>query len=361
MGRLTCIAFIACASLGAADERARNVILFLGDAGGLPVLNAAAAYKGKPQSLFIHRMPYIGLSDTSTASAWVTDSAAGMSAIVTGQKTQGGVISQSATAVRGKQDGDILPTILEYAEEHGLSTGVITNDKVTGATPAACYSHSNDRSKSGEIFAQLLKPRAGDGVDILIGPGGKVLEEAAAVTGSPVEPPLRAQGYKIARSLDDFQPDVRRAIVLLESDEFDLEAAVSRAIKVLSRNPKGYFLMVECDVHTNKMKLGLDRFLLLDRMIEQTARTVGQDTLVVFTADHSFDTRVRAGRIGEPVLPAEGVVEKRPAIRMDDGHAGEEVVVAAQGPGAERVKGFFPNTRVFEIMMAAYGWKPKAR
>jgi alkaline phosphatase len=31
--------------------------------------------------------------------------------------------------------------------------------------------------------------------------------------------------------------------------------------------------------------------------------------------------------------------------------------VAAQGPGAERVKGFFPNTQLFRIMMAAYGWK----
>jgi alkaline phosphatase len=355
------IALFVCASICAAEERAKNLILFLGDAGGIPVLNAAAAYKGKPQSLFIHRMPYIGLSDTSTATAWVTDSAAGMTAIVTGQKTQGGVLSQSAAAVRGKQDGEILPTILEYAEEHGLSTGVITNDKVTGATPAACYSHSNDRGKSGEIFAQLLKPRAGDGVDVLIGPGGKVLEEAAAVNGSDVEPALRAKGYKVLKTLEEFQPDGGRAIVLLNSDSFDLEAAVSRAIKILSRNPKGYFLMVECDVHTNKLKLGLDRFLLLDRMIEQTAHTVGKDTLVIFTADHSFDTRVRNGRIGEPVLPAEGVVEKKPALRMDDGHAGEEVLVAAQGPGAQRVKGFFPNTQVFRIMMAAYGWKPKAR
>ena len=43
---------------------------------------------------------------------------------------------------------------------------------------------------------------------------------------------------------------------------------------------------------------------------------------------------------------------------MDNGHTGEEVVVAAQGPGAEAVHGFFPNTQLFHIMMAAYGWKP---
>jgi alkaline phosphatase len=42
---------------------------------------------------------------------------------------------------------------------------------------------------------------------------------------------------------------------------------------------------------------------------------------------------------------------------MDSGHTGEEVVVAAQGPGAGRVRGFFKNTDLFRIMMAAYGWK----
>jgi alkaline phosphatase len=38
-------------------------------------------------------------------------------------------------------------------------------------------------------------------------------------------------------------------------------------------------------------------------------------------------------------------------------HAGEEVLVAAEGPGAERVHGFLSNTDLFRIMMAAYGWK----
>jgi alkaline phosphatase len=33
------------------------------------------------------------------------------------------------------------------------------------------------------------------------------------------------------------------------------------------------------------------------------------------------------------------------------------VLVAAHGPGAQLVKGFMPNTRIFEIMLAAWGWK----
>ncbi len=38
-------------------------------------------------------------------------------------------------------------------------------------------------------------------------------------------------------------------------------------------------------------------------------------------------------------------------------HTGEEVLVAAQGPGAERVRGYLANTDLFGIMMDALGWK----
>ena len=110
--------------------------MFLADAGGIPVIAAASLHAhGAPNKLFMQQLPHVGLSDTSTASQIVSDSAAGMTAIVTGQRTHNGVIAQSAATVRGKQDGEALKTILEYAEEHGLSTGVISNDSLTGATP----------------------------------------------------------------------------------------------------------------------------------------------------------------------------------------------------------------------------------
>src|SRR5687767_8368987 len=116
------------ASSEAAPKRAKNIILFLADAGGLPTISAASLHGyGDAQKLFVQSWPNIALSDTSTASSWVTDSAAGMTAIVTGVKTHNGVISQGADTIRGKQDGARLKTILEYAEEHGLSTGVLSN------------------------------------------------------------------------------------------------------------------------------------------------------------------------------------------------------------------------------------------
>ena len=104
--------------------------------------------------------------------------------------------------------------------------------------------------------------------------------------------------------------------------------------------------------------------------IERTAAQAGGDTLLLFTADHSFDVRVRGGQPGQALLEgfeaaeAKRIEEKRrdiriPAVRMDNGHTGEEVLVAAQGPGAERVRGYLDNTDLFNVMMDALRWKPK--
>ena len=165
---LTCSAWSA--------DRAKNVILFLGDAGGLSTLHAASIHAhGEPGKLYVQRMPNLALSETSSSGDWVTDSAAGMTAIVTGVKTRNGVISQTAEATL-ETDGAPLKTILEYAEERGLSTGVISNSPMADATPAACYSHASNRKKTGEIFGQILTPRFGDGVDLVLGPGRKAIE-----------------------------------------------------------------------------------------------------------------------------------------------------------------------------------------
>jgi alkaline phosphatase len=348
-----------------AQSRARNVILFLADAGGTSTIAAASLHGyGAPRRLYIQRMPHIALSDTSTASQVVTDSAAGMTAIVTGHKTHNGVIGQSATAVRGKVDGEPLKTILEHAEERGLSTGVITNDSLAGATPGALYAKSNDRSKTAEIFRQAFTPRFGDGVDLMIGSGRAAITKAMAAVDVSLEALAGEKGRPLLPALSDIPADATRAIVLLDSGEFDLGVAVQTAVRMLSRNRKGYFLMVEWDTHTSNIRRGLDRLVHLDRVIEYTAQIAGRGTLLLFTADHSFDLRLRGGLLGQPLLEgleaAEAAAPKGPirttSLRMDNGHTGEEVLAAAQGPGAERVRGYMANTDLFRAMIAAYGW-----
>ena len=369
MPRLIIALLLALPVVVAAQSRARNVILFLADAGGIPTIHAASLHGyGAARRLFVQRMPNIALSDTTSASGFVTDSAAGMTAIVTGQRTNNGVIAQSASAQRGVRDGEPLKTILEYAEERGLSTGIITNDAVTGATPAALYAKANERAAMAAIFQQVFAPRMGDGVDLMIGPGRPAIAKSLAAAGVNLDTLAAEQRRPLVKSLAGVSPDATRAIVLLDSAEFDLAEAVQLARRMLSRNSKGYFLMVEWDTHTDVLRRGLDRMVALDRVIEQTAQAAGGDTLLLFTADHSFDVRVRGGRSGVPLLEgfdeaeAKRIEEKRrdiriPAVRMDNGHTGEEVLVAAQGPGADRVRGYLANTDLFGIMMNAFGWK----
>ena len=362
MKRMICLIALFVLPTQAAQAQARNVILFLGDAVGIPTLNLASIYRyDHPQELYIHQMPHIALMDTSTSDAWVSDSAAGMSAIVTGQKTKNGIISQSSAAVRGRQDGEILQTILEHAEQRGLSTGVLSNMDISDATMGACYAHSNDRDADGAIFAQVFTPRFGDGVDVIIGAGRDLVLSATEEIGVKVESAARENGYAFFSSLQDISDKGPRVIALLNTHDFDIWDATSRAIRILAQNPKGYFLTVEWDGHTDNLRRGLEQTLALDETIRKTAQVVGSETLILFAADHSYDVGLRGGTRGQPLLPeagddSAGSTPVMPNVRVGDGHTGEQVLVAAQGPGAERVHGFIANTDLFHIMMAAYGW-----
>lgn len=338
----------------AAADRAKNVILFLGDGTGPSTVNAASIHGyGEPRSLYIQNMPHIGLSEASSASSWVSDSASGMTAIVTGEKTHNGVISQASDAERKVRDGRALKTILEYAEEHGLSTGVVSNSSMADATPAACYAHANDRGKHGEIFAQVLTPRFGDGVDVVIGPGRPSILKLTAELGVDLAAELPKKGFVFLDNLEavkGLDGETRRVVALFDSGEFDLAAAANAAIAILSRNPNGFFLMVESNNHSKNVKQTLDRTVTFDKIIRNTAERFKQDTLILFTADHSYDLRLPKGAKGADIVPL---------VAVDGSHSAEEVLVAATGPGAEQVKGIFPNTQIFHIMLSAFGWSQK--
>ncbi len=371
----TLIALLLCLTAASAatkpGKRAKNVIVFIADAGGLSTLNAASIHGyDDAQKLYLQSWPNIGLSDTSTASNWVTDSAAGMSAIVTGVKTHSGVISQGPDAVKGKQDGTPMKTILEYAEARGLSTGVVSNVSIADATPAACYAHANDRAKHGDIFLQVFSPRFGDGVDVVLGIGRKPIYDQVTKLGKNLDEVAAAHKRPIYSSLSAVPADNLRPIALLDSN-MNVPEASNIALNALSRNKKGYFLMIEWDAHTNDPRRGLDNVVGLDKLIREIAAKVDlNDTLLLFAADHSFELQTVGGKRGVPILTGLEEFQKThtakdmiqiPALKIGRSHTGEEVVVAAQGPGAEQVHGFMPNTRLFEIMMNAYGWKPDAK
>ena len=353
--RACLVAALAAWSWGCSTTRshqAKNVILFLADGTGIPTLHAASLYGyGEPQRLFVQQMPYLGFAETAPADGWVTDSAAAMTAIMTGEKTDVGVVSQSADAVRGQKDGRLLKTLLEYAEERGLATGVISNSPVSDATPAACYAHANERAKHGFIFAQILTPRFGDGVDVVIGPGRQLILDQTKELGLDLAAGLHQQGYTFVdqpSAMEKAAPKTHRLIALFPSEEFDLSLCVDKALDILTRNPKGFFLMVESNNHFPDVKLTLSRMVAMDRIVRRTVeRMEGTDTLVLFTADHSYDLSITASPRTQKILPH---------VNVNNLHTAEEVLVAAQGPGADQVRGMFPNTRLFHIMKDAYGW-----
>lgn len=361
--KLASLYCFAAAVMIAAPAPAKNVILFIGDAGGIPTLHAASVYAyGDSQKLYIQSMPNLALSDTSAAKDWVTDSAAGMTAIVTGQKTDNGVLSEAPSAVAGQKGGPALKTVLEYAEEHGLSTGVISNMAITDATPAACYAHASSRRSTADIFGQLLDPRSGDGPDVVIGAGRKEVMTALNTDWPDLQNRLRNAKYAVLEGLDEPAPNAGRIAALFDTSEFDPAKAIQLAVGILSRNPKGYFLMFEWDMHTSKPKRGLERVIAMDNVIRQMAERTGGNTLLLFTADHSFDLRMRGGKKGDPILPEQDMPTDpaaKPKVRVEEGHTGEQVLVAAQGPGSERVHGFIRNTDLFSIMLSAYGWTPQ--
>ena len=364
------LALLVCCALPAAAQPrpkpARNVILFLADAAGIPTLHAASLYAYQaPQKLHVQTWPHLGLSETSPTDGFVTDSANGMTAIMTGVKTGNGVISQGPEAIRNQKDGRLLKTILEYAEERGLKTGVVTDTSIADATPAACYAHSNERSKWGEIFPQAFEPRFGDGVDVLIGAGRMSIEAQLRARGSSFEALAASSRRAIHPSLDEAKAEGNRLVVVAQA--VDVRAATLRALDELQKSRSGFFLMVEWDAHTPDPRPGLERLVAFDKLIKEVQQRVDlNDTLLLFTADHSFALRVKGGSADDPVLAGydewkAGAVRGQPGrlknLLIDDAHTGEEVAAIAIGAGSERVSGFFPNTRLFHVMLDAWGWK----
>ncbi len=129
------------------DARAQNVILFLGDGMGITTVTAARILEGQLRGetgeenwLSFERLPHTALIKTYNTNQQTPDSAGTMTAIVTGVKTRSGVLSVGESVQRGDHEatrGQVLTTIVEQAEQRGLSTGVVTTTPVTHATPAA--------------------------------------------------------------------------------------------------------------------------------------------------------------------------------------------------------------------------------
>ncbi|WP_250657585.1 alkaline phosphatase [Alkalimarinus coralli] len=136
--------------------KAKNVILFVGDGMGVSTVTAARILEGQlkgmsgeENNLSFDTFPYTGMAKTYNVDAQTPDSAGTMTAMMSGVKTDVGVIGVDEDIVRGDCStvaGNELVTALELAEIAGKSTGVISTARITHATPAATYAKSADRN-----------------------------------------------------------------------------------------------------------------------------------------------------------------------------------------------------------------------
>src|SRR5215813_10070087 len=287
-------------NLKANPNHATNVILFVGDGMGIATVTAARILEGQLRGesgeesfLSFEKLPYVALSKTYSVNQQTPDSAPTMTAIVTGVKTKDGLLSVDQNGVRGDHTtvtGNKLTTILELAEDRGLSTGVVTTTRVTHATPAACYAHTIERNwesdvdlssaarESGfpDIARQLLEFKHGDGLEVVLGGGRREFlpstvddPENAGEKGSRldgrnltlewVKKPHAVFVWNEAQFAAVDPAKTEHLLGLFERDHLKFETdrstdtggepslsdMTSKAISFLSKNKNGFFLMVE--------------------------------------------------------------------------------------------------------------------
>ena len=344
-------------------RRAKNVILFVGDGMGISTVTAARILEGQQRGvdgefnrLGFERFPNLALSVTASANQQTSDSAPTATAMVAGIKTNDGAISVDQAIARTETSAEVtaahsVRTILERAELRGMSTGIVTTARVTHATPAVNYAHISNRDWEAnnslptgatvkDIARQLIEFPYGDGVDVVLGGGRANFTKS---TQSDPEYPTRLGNRTDGRDLtaewasrpgaayvwnkaqfDAVEPAgntkllglFERSHVKYEHDrstdpagEPSIADMTEKAIKVLRKNPKGFYLMVEAGRidhahHAGNAYRALTDTIAMDAAVKKAMElTRDEDTLIIVTADHSHTFTI-AGypSRGNPIL-----------------------------------------------------------
>jgi alkaline phosphatase len=372
-------------------DRARNVIFFLGDGMGINTLTAARIYAvGESGELTIDTLPESAFVKTFSNDAQVTDSAASMSAYMTGVKQNNGVISMSgdtlavAPALDGASrctNGTAAPTLLEMAKARGLATGIVTTTSVTDATPAATYAHACHRKLQNQIAAMMVPGGAGynamlgSGVDVVFGGGAQYFRPAAAggkrTDGRDLLAELQARGYRTAHDAVGFKAlaaSKQPTIALFGEDDlaYDAERDPARqpslaemtrkAVSLLARQgDRGFFLMVEGGLidhalHGTRAKRALQETVAFDAALKAAILEVQKidpglkHTLIVATADHDHTLLINgySPRSGPTTAEKPGVLglvrslpDGKPRLDKD----GAPFTILGFGTGEHRVQG----------------------
>ncbi|XP_074658589.1 alkaline phosphatase-like [Tubulanus polymorphus] len=329
---------------------AKNIILFIGDGMGVSTVTATRIYKGQQNNLpgeetvlSYEQFPNVALSKTYNTDYQVADSAGTATAFLSGVKTKFGTVGVDESVELNNcstyTEQSKLDSIIQWARAAGKSTGIVTTARVTHATPAAAYGHSvsrywetdadlppDARGKCSDLASQFIQ-YAKD-IDVVFGGGRRsFMRETDQDPEYENKHGKRKDGrdliqewkddkqnrgltheYVIDKSgFDSLDLKTQRVLGLFEHSHMRFEAdrsadrngepslseMVAKAIKILERNKKGYFLLVEGGRidhahHASKAKLALTESIEMEQAIENSQKlTSSLDTLTVVTADHS--------------------------------------------------------------------------
>ncbi len=377
------------------QDRAKNVILFIGDGMGISTLTAARILEGQQQIghqggeenfLSFERFPYSGLVKTYNTNQQVPDSAGTMTAMATGVKTKAGVLSVSDASLRSNclsSRGNELTTLIDLANAKGLSTGVVSTARLTHATPAALYAKTPQRQWEADsdlsdeaidngcldIAYQLVMREKADALTVALGGGRRNFIPEEVIDGEE-EAGDRTDGLDLTQAWTenfdnaayvwnkaDFDAiDVESTSHLLglfNSSHMEFEAdrltdsagepsltdMTTKSIEMLSKNQEGYFLMVEggridhAHHAGNAQRALYDTIELSNAVRAAVENTDPKDTLIIVTADHSHTLTI-AGypKRGNPILGLVHDVDGDMSVALD----GKPYTTLgyANGPGA---------------------------
>lgn len=377
----TLIAAAAAACLLAAPALAetapapKNVLFFLADGLGFNTSTAARIYAvGEDGNLTMDTLPESAFVKTYARNAQVTDSAAAMSALMTGEKVDFGVVS-----MRGSSCKDYRPaaTLLELAKKHGKAVGIVTNTRITDATPAATYAHACDRSEELAIAAAMVpkgkgyNQALGKGIDVALGGGAEFFLPAKAggkrADGRDLVREMKAQGYRVVRSSDELRQAGQGKLLGLfgKSDlVYDAERPDGQpglvemsnaAIDRLAKHKQGFFLMVEGGLidfalHDSLAKRALQETVVFDQALKAAIERMEKldpglkNTLIVVTSDHDHTLLLNgyAKRTGPTTATQPGVLGL--VYGTSDGKArkdadGMPYTIIGFGNGENRING----------------------
>ncbi|HEX2937131.1 MAG TPA: alkaline phosphatase [Bacteroidales bacterium] len=332
------------------ERKPKNIILLIGDGMGLPQVYAAMSVK--KETLNIEQAQFIGLSKTYSANNYITDSGAGGTAIACGVKTNNGYIGVDPQKKPVK-------SILEYAEDNGLATGLVVTSSVTHATPASFIAHQYSRYLDEKIAYDFLKTD----IDVFIGGGKKFFMDRKDHLN--LIDSLKARKYQISYSIDEARNITSGKLACLTADEHNKTFAEGRgemlvqstqtALNILSRNSKGFFMMVEGSMidwggHANDIDYVTSELIDFDNAVGAALEFARKDgnTLVIVTADHET---------GGLSLVNDSITHKPIKNFSTKDHSAVMVPVYAFGPGAEKFAGIYQNIAIFEKMFDLYGFK----